>query len=41
MNVTVKLTPFAIILTLTGCAALNMGWYKPGVSVQEFNQRCR
>ena len=29
---------FAIILALTGCASLNFGWYKPGVSQQEFAQ---
>jgi len=36
-----KLSFFIItlaVLAVTGCAALNMGWYKPGVSVQEFNQ---
>jgi hypothetical protein len=27
-----------IILALTGCAALNMGWYKPGVTQQQFSQ---
>lgn len=38
MHVMVKRSFFAIALALTGCAALNMGWYKPDVSAQEFNQ---
>lgn len=38
MQVVVKPSFFAIALALTGCAALTMGWYKPGVSAQEFNQ---
>lgn len=38
MQVMVKPSFFAIALALTGCAAFNMGWYKPGVSAQQFNQ---
>lgn len=38
MQVIVKASFFAILLALTGCAALNFGWYKPGVSQQEFAQ---
>jgi hypothetical protein len=33
-----KTSLFAVALALTGCAELNMGWYKPGVSQQDFNQ---
>jgi hypothetical protein len=38
MQVTVKLAFFALALTLTGCAELNMGWYNPGVTQQQFAQ---
>jgi hypothetical protein len=34
----VKLLCVLISLGLTGCATLNVGWYKPGVSQQEFAQ---
>jgi hypothetical protein len=27
-----------VVTALAGCAALNLGWYKPGVSQQEFAQ---
>jgi len=33
-----KLFCVLISLVLTGCAALNVGWYKPGASQQEFAQ---
>ena len=33
-----KLFCVLISLVLTGCAALNAGWYKPGASQQEFAQ---
>jgi hypothetical protein len=38
MQTIMKASCFAIVLALTGCAALNFGWYKPGVSQQEFAQ---
>jgi hypothetical protein len=38
MQVIGKPTCFAIVLALTGCADMNMGWYKPGVSQQQFAQ---
>ena len=28
------------VAALTGCASMNFGWYKPGVSQQEFAQAC-
>lgn len=34
----VKLAFFAIALALTGCAALNMVWYKPGATQEQFAQ---
>lgn len=34
----VKPSIFAIALALTGCAALNMGWYKPGATQEQFAQ---
>ena len=30
--------PLATFAALTGCAAMNTGWYKPGMSQQEFAQ---
>src|SRR6516165_9403193 len=30
--------PLITIAALTGCASMNFGWYKPGVSQQEFAQ---
>jgi hypothetical protein len=30
--------PLSIIAALTGCASMNFGWYKPGVSQEEFAQ---
>jgi hypothetical protein len=33
-----KLLCVLIAITLVGCASLNTGWYKPGVSQQEFAQ---
>jgi len=38
MQVVVKASRWASVLALTGCAALNFGWYKPGVSQEEFAQ---
>ena len=38
MRVLSKTSSFVVTMTLTGCAALNMGWYKPGVTAQQFSQ---
>lgn len=38
MQVVGKPTCLAIVLVLTGCADMNMGWYKPGVTAQHFAQ---
>ncbi len=33
-----RLVPLILMALAGGCAALNVGWYKPGVSQQEFAQ---
>lgn len=42
MQVSLKLSVLAVAMALTGCANLSadldMGWYKHGISAQEFNQ---